>query len=136
MNFNTFISDQMATHFFGPPFPCSLWLLFSPLTPTVVAASLGAFFFLLLFTLTEAPKVFSHPREGATAILLFSPVRSHGGSNEVTITRTRSYLFHKDSATSTDETRISPPSRYRSPRAWGAPRRSTLDFEHSSGSFL
>ena len=52
-----------------------------PLTPTAVAASLGAFFFLLLFTLSEALKVFSQQRWRHCLVAL-RHVRFHGGSSE------------------------------------------------------
>ena len=63
-----------------------------PLTPTAVAASLGAFFFLLLFTLFEALKVFSPQRwrhchllsaQSVTSVVLMErPASPHSSVNK------------------------------------------------------
>ena len=88
-----------------------------PLTPTAVAASLGAFFFLLLFTLFEALKVFSpqrwrhchllSARSVTSVVLMERPASPHSSVNK--------------GSRLPQEPRISPPSRDHSPRDRGAP---------------
>ena len=80
-----------------------------PLTPTAVAASLGAFFFLLLFTLFEALKAFV-TTEMAPLPLAFRPVSYLGGSDGTT--SLSAFVGQQGQP----PPRISPPSRDRSPR--------------------
>ena len=80
-----------------------------PLTPTAVAASLGAFFFLLLFTLFEALKVLS-PQRWRHCHFAFRPASYLGGSDGTT--SLSAFVGQQGQP----PPRISPPSRDRSPR--------------------